>query len=118
MAANYESITSYQRTLTANTVSSAITLPTSRTPATRVAISAPFTTGGASRSAPVCFLFRAGGSTEPTTVAADGNGDSSPCLPPGSAGIEVAQIPTSATQLVLKSREAGEVYVQIYEVAQ
>ena len=119
MAANYGSIASYQRTLTADTVSSAITLPASRTAATRVAVSAPHTTGGATRTAPVCFIFRAAGSaTEPTTVAAGANGASSPCLPPGSAGIEVAQIPDGTTELVLKSREAGEVYVQIYEVAQ
>lgn len=117
MAANYGSIASYQRTLTADTVSSAITLPASRTAATRVAISAPFTTGGATRTAPVCFIFRTGGATEPTTVAAGADGPTSPCLPPGSAGIEISQIPTSATELVLESREAGEVYVQIYEVA-
>ena len=111
MAAVYGTILSYQRHLVADTVSAAVPLPAARTPATRVSISAD-----PSRNRAVFFIFRAGGSTEPTTVAHTANGAGSPCMPPG-VPVTIADIPSTATELVLESTAGGDVWVLIYEEA-
>lgn len=115
MAAVYGSLadTCYQRALTANTTSTAIALPTRRTPQTRILIA-----GTPARTAPIHYILRAVGTeTEPVTVAAGADGPCSPCVPPGMA-IEVESAPSGAIELVLKSTEAGDVTVQIYEAGQ
>lgn len=116
MAANYGSIASHQVGLVADTAA-AVTLPTTRTAQTRVTISAPYRTGASARTAPVHFIFRNGGSTEPTTLASGSSGAVSPMLPAGVAAIDIEQIPGDATQLVLESIEGGDVWVQFYEAA-
>lgn len=117
MAANHGSIIMHQVALSDDTAAT-VTLPATRTAHTRVTISSVYKTGHAARTAPVHFIFRASGaSTEPTTVAAGDSGAGSPCLPPGVAAVDIAQIPSGAETLVLKSLEGGEVWVQFYEEA-
>lgn len=112
MAAIYGTILSYQRHLTADTVSAAVALPATRTPSTRVTIA-----GDPARNRPVFFLFRpTGDTTQPTTVAHNADGEGSPEMPPGMP-VTVSDIPANAGELVLKSSGQGDVWVIIYEEA-
>lgn len=110
MAANYGTIKEYQKALSADTAA-AITISAPAGNQLRCAITAP-----SSRTVPVYFIFRSSGSTEPTTVAAGADstgGAASPCMKPGYP-CEV-NIPGGTTAIVLKSPQAGDVYVTIYE---
>lgn len=112
MAAVFGTILSYQRHLTADTVSAAVPIPATRTPATRVTISAD-----PARNRAVFFVFRpVGASTEPTTVAHNASGTGSPCMPPG-VPVTIADIPSGSVELVLESTAGGDVWVLVYEEA-
>jgi hypothetical protein len=108
MAAQYDSIKHFQRYCAANTVSTAITLPTTPDPSTKVLICPSV------KDRSVFFLIRAvGSSTEPSTVAHNANGEGSPAAPPG-IPIEINHLPTGAYELVLKTTQAADVTVLIY----
>jgi len=111
MAANYGTIKEFQVLLVADT-SNTLTITGFYGSQSKLVITAP-----ASRTKPVSFIFRSSGSTEPVTVDASAaleDGTLSPRMKPGYP-IEV-DIPSGSTTLVLKSFEAGDVYVTIYEV--
>lgn len=111
MAAHAGLISFHQVALVAATTSAAIALPTTRDPGSRCAIAAP-----SSRTAPVHFAWRGAGdtTTEPTTRAAGTSGTGSPAMLPGLA-LDLDCIPPWAVSIVLKSIEAGDVWVQFYE---
>lgn len=108
MAAQHGTILHFQRHCQANTVSSAITIPTGATPVLKMLICP------SSKEIPVFYLIRdVGSSTEPTTVANNANGSGSPCVPPG-VPVEISHLPSTASELVFKCTQATDVTVLIY----
>lgn len=74
-------------------------------------------TAPSSRTQPIFFIFRSSGSDEPTTCASGAevvDGTLSPSMKPG-LPVEVP-IPSGTASIALKSPQAGDVYVTIYEV--
>lgn len=113
MSANYQTIKEYQVTLVADTAN-VITLPAGIGTETKYTLTAP-----GSRTVPVSFIFRpAGSSAQPTTCAAGAtlkDGTLSPSMKPG-LPVQVENIPTGSVDISLKSPQAGDVYLTIYEV--